>query len=108
MAKKQKKVRRRKFLEIAGGTVLLGGIYGLTYVKEDGAAQLRVRPREKPSAAELVVGEGTAHDYGAITERAINEFGGIEKFVKKGDRVVLSPNMGWMRTPEQAATTHPD
>ena len=52
--------------------------------------------------------EGTPSDYGAITERAIDEFGGIEQFVKKGDRVVLSPNMGWMRTPEQAAATHPD
>jgi uncharacterized protein (DUF362 family) len=108
MAEKQSKVPRRKFLEIAGGAAALGGLYGLTFVKDDGAARLRVRAGQKPATADLVVVEGTPHDYGAITERAIDEFGGIEKFVKKGDRVVLSPNMGWMRTPEQAATTHPD
>ncbi|HEY3283154.1 MAG TPA: DUF362 domain-containing protein, partial [Armatimonadota bacterium] len=69
----------------------------------------RLRPPVKPGGlSDLVVVEGTPKDYGAITERAINEFGGIERFVKKGDRVVLSPNMGWMRTPEQAAATHPD
>ena len=32
----------------------------------------------------------------------------LRKFVKKGDKVVITPNMGWMRTPEQAAATHPD
>ncbi len=108
MAGKQKKVPRRKFLEIAGGAVTLGGLYGLTFVKENGAARFQVRAGQKPAGVDLVAVEGTARDYGAITERAIDEFGGIEKFVKKGDRVVLSPNMGWMRAPEQAATTHPD
>ena len=108
MAKEQSKVPRRKFLEIAGGAAVLGGLYGLTFVKDDSSARLRVRAGQQPANADLVVVEGTPRDYAAITERAIDEFGGIEKFVKKGDRVVLSPNMGWMRTPEQAATTHPD
>ena len=108
MAEKQSKVPRRKFLEIAGGAAVLGGLYGLTFVKDNEAAHLRVRAGEKPAGTDLVVVEGTPRDYAAITERAIDEFGGIERFVKRGDRVVLSPNMGWMRTPEQAATTHPD
>src|SRR5205085_9880513 len=108
MAKQQGKVPRRKFLEIAGGAAVLGGLYGLTFVKEDGPARLRVRAGQKPAGTDLVVVEGTPRDEGAITERAIDEFGGIEKFVKRGDRVVLSPNMGWMRAPEQAATTHPE
>jgi uncharacterized protein (DUF362 family) len=108
MAKEQNKLPRRRFLEIAGGAAALGGLYGLTFVKDDDAARLRLRAAQKPSGADLVVVEGTPRDYGAITERAIDEFGGIEKFVKRGDRVVLTPNMGWMRTPEQAATTHPD
>jgi uncharacterized protein (DUF362 family) len=102
------KVSRRKMLEIAGGAVVLGGIYGLTYVDENATATPRIRKGEKPEGLDLAVVEGTPRDYAAITERAINEFGGIEKFVKKGDKVVLSPNMGWMRTPEQAAATHPD
>jgi uncharacterized protein (DUF362 family) len=103
-----RKVSRRKLLEIAGGTALLGGLYGLTYIDENAEAKPHMRAGTKPAGHDLVVVEGTPKDYAAITETAINEFGGIEKFVKKGDRVVLSPNMGWMRTPEQAAATHPD
>ncbi|MEP6757218.1 MAG: DUF362 domain-containing protein [Chthonomonadales bacterium] len=108
MANEDSKVSRRKALEIAGGAAILGGVYGLTFVDESASAEPKIRAGEKPAGLDLAVVEGTPKDYAAITERAINEFGGIEKFVKKGDRVVLSPNMGWMRTPEQAAATHPD
>ncbi len=104
----ENKVSRRKLLEVAGGAAVLGGLYGLTFVNEDAQAKTNIRVGEKPAGLDLAVCEGTPTDYAAITERAINEFGGIEKFVKKGDKVVLSPNMGWMRTPEQAAATHPD
>src|SRR6185295_5218479 len=108
MADTKAGMSRRKVLEIAGGAAVLGGLYGLTFVDENAIAKSHIRAGSKPDATDLVVVEGTPNDYGAITERAIDEFGGIEKFVKRGDRVVLSPNMGWMRTPEQAATTHPD
>ncbi len=104
----ERAVSRRRFLEIAGGAAVIGGIYGLSFVDENATAKPSIRAGQKPAGLDLAVVEGTPKDYGAITERAINEFGGIEKFVKKGDRVVLSPNMGWMRTPEQAAATHPD
>lgn len=102
---------RRKFLEIAGGTALLGGIYGLSFFKnQDFVAPRRLRAPMKasPTTPDIVCVEGNPATYGDITERAINELGGIEKFVKKGDKVVITPNMGWMRTPEQAAATHPD
>src|SRR5437016_1857502 len=108
MADNDRKMTRRRMLEITAGAAVIGGLYGLTYVNEDVVAKPRIRPGVKPNGIDLAVVEGTPKDYAAITERAIDEFGGIEKFVKKGDRVVLSPNMGWMRTPEQAAATHPD
>lgn len=107
----QVKASRRKFLEIAGGTATLGGLYGLTFFNsEDFAKPHNIRPPAKPTPTtpDIVVVEGDPTSYGDITERAINELGGIEKFVKKGDKVVITPNMGWMRTPEQAAATHPD
>ena len=106
-----RKQSRRKFLEITGGTALLGGLYGLTWFnKEDFAKPKGIRPPAKatPDTPDIVCVEGNPQTYGDITERAINELGGIEKFVKKGDKVVITPNMGWMRTPEQAAATHPD
>jgi uncharacterized protein (DUF362 family) len=102
---------RRKFLEVAGGTALLGGLYGLTFFDHDDFAKPKgIRPAAKatPTTPDIVCVEGDPTSYGDITERAINELGGIEKFVKKGDKVVITPNMGWMRTPEQAAATHPE
>jgi len=43
----------------------------------------------------------------AATRRALDALGGIGRFVKKGQRVVIKPNMSFARTPEYAATTHP-
>ncbi len=43
-----------------------------------------------------------------ITRAAIETFGGMKKFVSRGDIVVVKPNMAWDRTPEQAANTNPD
>lgn len=40
--------------------------------------------------------------------RAIAELGGMGKFVKKGQKVCVKPNIGWDRTPELAANTNPD
>ena len=51
------------------------------------------------------VAEGT--DYKAITKKAINAVGGMGRFVKAGDVVVVKPNMGWDRSTEFAANTHP-
>jgi uncharacterized protein (DUF362 family) len=104
-----KKQSRRRFLELAGGTAVLGGIYGVSWFNKEAFAVPKNRPPAKAAGTpDIVCVEGNPQTYADITERAINELGGIEKFVKKGDKVVISPNMGWMRTPEQAAATHPD
>ncbi|HEV2471710.1 MAG TPA: DUF362 domain-containing protein, partial [Chthonomonadales bacterium] len=101
---------RRKFLEIAGGATVVGGIYGMGWFSQETFARpSRIRPAQKPSPStpDIACVEGNPQTYGDITERAIDEVGGIEHFVKKGDKVVITPNMGWMRTPDQAAATHP-
>jgi len=41
------------------------------------------------------------------TKKALEAVGGISRFVEKGQRVVLKPNMSFARTPEFGATTHP-
>jgi len=43
----------------------------------------------------------------AATRKTLEALGGISHFVKKGQRVVLKPNMSFSRTPEFATTTHP-
>lgn len=59
---------------------------------------------EKPSSL-LSVGVDT--DYVALVNRVIDALGGMKQFVKSGDKVVVKPNIGWDRSPEQAANTHP-
>ena len=34
--------------------------------------------------------------------------GGMGRFVKRGQRVVIKANIAWARTPEQACTNNPD
>ena len=44
----------------------------------------------------------------AITRAAVDALGGMGRFVSRGARVVVKPNIGWDRTPEQAANTNPE
>jgi uncharacterized protein (DUF362 family) len=44
---------------------------------------------------------------GAMFDRAIRELGGMKAFVKKGQKVLVKPNIGWDQAPETGATTHP-
>jgi uncharacterized protein (DUF362 family) len=59
----------------------------------------------KAPAADLVVCAGS--DPYTQTVKALEAIGGIDLFVRPGDRVVLSPNLAFARTPEQGANTHP-
>ncbi len=43
----------------------------------------------------------------AATRKALEALGGMARFVKKGQRVVIKPNMSFAKTPDFAATTHP-
>lgn len=43
----------------------------------------------------------------AMFRRAIEEMGGMGKFVKPGQKVVVKPNIGWDKTPELAGNTNP-
>jgi uncharacterized protein (DUF362 family) len=62
---------------------------------------------------ELMAGEGAVvavaegKDYGQVTRNAIAVLGGMKRFVRSGDVVVVKPNMGWDRSSEQAANTNP-
>lgn len=53
----------------------------------------------------LVVARG--EDPAALVRKALAALGGIERFVKRGETVLVKPNMAWDRSPEQGANTHP-
>ncbi len=43
-----------------------------------------------------------------LVRNALAAMGGMQKFVSRGDVVVIKPNMGWDRVPAHAANTNPD
>jgi uncharacterized protein (DUF362 family) len=89
--KNEREITRRRFLKTAAVGVALGltGVPSLSVGKED---------------YDLVVISGEPD---TATRKALEALGGISRFVKKGQRVVLKPNMSFSRTPEFGATTHP-
>src|SRR5664279_53874 len=54
---------------------------------------------------EMVVVQGD--DPAGMARRALQELGGIRRFISRGDVVVIKPNVAWDRTTEQAANTNP-
>jgi uncharacterized protein (DUF362 family) len=84
-------MKRRDFLRICGSSLLAGN-----WLLKDLWAK-------EPSV--VAISEGK--DYAQITKSVIDALGGIKRFVKASDIVVVKPNMGWDRKPEFAATTHP-
>jgi len=63
--------------------------------------------REAFAADKSLVAIADDRDYTQATVKAINALGGMRRFVRPGNVVVVKPNIGWDRTPEQAANTHP-
>ena len=57
-------------------------------------------------SVELAVRKGT--DIPALVRETVAALGGMQRFVQPGETVVLKPNIGWDRTVEQAANTHPE
>jgi uncharacterized protein (DUF362 family) len=84
-------ITRRKFLKTAAAGIALGvtGSPSFLFAKEE---------------YDLAVISG---EPAAATKKALEALGGISRFVKKGQRVVLKPNMSFARTLEFSATTHP-
>jgi uncharacterized protein (DUF362 family) len=44
----------------------------------------------------------------ALVQKALENLGGMRRFVARQDVVVIKPNIAWDRTPEQAANTNPE
>jgi uncharacterized protein (DUF362 family) len=109
-------ITRRDFLQRAGkaaglSALMLGGGFA-AYTRERHpfrAADEKPLVRDlriKDAKQEIVVVHGEDPD--AMTRAALAELGGMGAFIAKGDRVVIKPNIGWDRNPEQAANTNPE
>jgi uncharacterized protein (DUF362 family) len=94
---------------VATGAVALG----LGLRARDGRDKKKSLPKLKDhrvakiaGATDLAIARGP--DPAANVRRAVEAVGGMGRFVKRGERVVIKPNIGWNRLPEQAANTNPD
>jgi uncharacterized protein (DUF362 family) len=87
----EQRMTRRKFLKTTAAGMALGlvGVPSLPSAKEE-------------YDLAVISGEPVA-----ATKKALEVMGGISRFVKKGQRVILKPNMSFSRTPDFGATTHP-
>lgn len=90
---------RRQFLKYAAVT---GCAMAL------GENMLSLASPEAAERSDLVVAQGQGKSPATLTMTAVNEFGGMKKFISRGDIVVIKPNIGWDRLPEQAANTNPE
>jgi uncharacterized protein (DUF362 family) len=104
-----KNFTRREFLAMAGAAALSAGFLplagcksGFTRVKIAGVRRLRGSNLKKGIFA------ARGSDPYRLTIEAVRAAGGMESLVRKGDKVVIKPNMAWDRTPEQAANTNPE
>jgi uncharacterized protein (DUF362 family) len=100
---------RREFI----GKVAVTGmaLYGLNLAgcKSGFSRTLKQGPRERRANGlkkGVFVAQGSS-DPAKLTRAAVDAAGGMGKLVKRGDVVVVKPNIGWDRTPEQAANTNP-
>lgn len=88
-------MRRREFIKTLP---LAAGVCWL-----EGVAQTCFSAGTNPSC--VLVKNSTAPE---LTRKAIEMLGGMSRFVKPGQTIVIKPNMSWDRPPEMAANTNPE
>jgi len=88
---------RREFLRAAGGAAAA--------VAAGSSLPSKVFAAEGKTVAVSVASGGNPAE---CARKAVELLGGMKVFVSRGDVVVLKPNIGWDRTPEQAANTNPE
>ena len=113
---REEELSRRQLLRraaAAGGLAATGGIWAYLFYTTDPVR----RRREKlytfkdysltlsSGYVDLTVVHGK--DEGKMARAALETLGGISRFVRPGERVLIKPNVGWDRQPELAANTNP-
>lgn len=98
------RITRRRFLKVSAGTAALAGLAG-SVGRAVGPLFALQREKEAGAGIDVAVARGMPE---AGVKKVLDMLGGMGKFVKSGDFVVLKPNMSFATPPEIGATTHPD
>jgi uncharacterized protein (DUF362 family) len=109
-------MKRRDFLKRTGQAVALAAVTGGTglvfHNRETSApgtaiaskVSFEIPPDPTLPRVTLCRNESPA----SALNKSLDAIGGIGRFIKPGERVTVKPNVGWDRTPAQAANTHPE
>ncbi len=114
--KREPEVTRRQLLvrtAAACGLAAGAGIWGYSFYSDE---PLRRQSEKIYTLKEYAVPDSKEHpamvivrglDEEKMIRGALDKLGGITGFISPGDRVLIKPNVGWDRQPEQAANTNP-
>jgi len=92
-------MERRNFIKTAVAGAVAGSL-------EWQPAKLFAKTKEQEKTPDLVAVMGG--EPAEMYAKAIESLGGMGKYVKRGQKVVVKPNIGWDRTPEEGANTTPE
>ncbi|MDR1478457.1 MAG: DUF362 domain-containing protein [Planctomycetaceae bacterium] len=92
-------MNRKEFLQavgVAGAAAVAGNL---------GTVDIFAQVADKKGKPDLVAVRNGEPD--VMFQKAIEKLGGIGTFVKKGQKIVIKPNIGWDKPPEIPANTNP-
>ncbi|HVO62672.1 MAG TPA: DUF362 domain-containing protein [Terriglobales bacterium] len=109
LSRRQALIRLLRLGAAAGGTSALGIWLSTRNRRPESVLATNVKRSHTVAAdahlPEIAIIQG--QDPAQLARQAIQELGGIRRFVSRADVVVVKPNIAWDRTPEQAANTNP-
>lgn len=93
-------MKRKDFIQkgTLAGTAMLFGLDGISKVFSENGLTIA----KAPDLVAVMGGEPVV-----MLEKALQSLGGIGRYVKKGQKIVIKPNIGWDRVPEISANTNP-
>ena len=108
-------MKRREFIKKTGQAVAIAAVAGQAEILNLGCQSGTFRKAQSPKPdfevavdpllPKVVMVQNA--DHAEALRTALDAIGGIRRFIKKGEKVLLKPNVAWDRTPEQAVNTNP-
>lgn len=109
-------MKRREFLKKTGKAAALTAIAGDMVLinsscQSGGFRKARIAKPDFEVAPDSLIPEialARNEDHARALGAALDAIGGIGRFVKRGEKVLLKPNAAWDRIPEQGVNTNPE
>jgi uncharacterized protein (DUF362 family) len=109
-------IDRRQFLQrmltLGSGALATAALLSLLSCSKEQTPELpgdNITPPSPPPAGAAYLAVARGENPTTLVQRSVSALGGIERFVKPGNDVIIKPNIcGSGRTPEYATTTNPE